>query len=209
MSTTLPSFETERLLLRPPEMKDAPSMQASFADYAIISELAHHVPWPYPDNGAEEFIKKILLEQGNNRWVWGIFQKSNLDELIGCVDLWRPGKPDHRGFWLAKKAWGQGLMTEAVAPVTHFAFFELGFEKLIFSNALGNTRSRRIKEKAEARLLETREGKFVNPHYTQREIWELTKERYLAIHAPPKFKIIQPTQTQNKDFTRDNFEQKL
>lgn len=69
-------------------------------------------------------------------------------------------------------------MTEAVKPTIDYAFGELGFEKLTFDNALGNTASRRIKEKTGARLLRVEAAEFVDPAYTQREVWELTKEEW-------------------------------
>ena len=69
-------------------------------------------------------------------------------------------------------------MTEAVAPVMDYAFAELGFEKLVFANAVGNQRSRRVKEKTGARFVRTEPGTFVNPAYTEREIWELTREEW-------------------------------
>jgi RimJ/RimL family protein N-acetyltransferase len=99
------------------------------------------------------------------------------------VDLWREGKPESRGFWLGRKFWGQGLMTEAVEPVIDHAFDELGFEKLIFSNALGNERSRRIKEKTGARLLGVEPAKFVDPQFTQHELWELEKADWVRLRA--------------------------
>jgi RimJ/RimL family protein N-acetyltransferase len=79
--------------------------------------------------------------------VWGLYRKIQPDELIGAVDLWREGKPQHRGFWLGEAYWGQGFMTEAVAPITEYAFTQLCFEELVFDNAKGNRGSRRIKEK--------------------------------------------------------------
>jgi len=96
-----------------------------------------------------------------------------------CVDLWRDGIPENRDFWLEKRFWGRGIMVDAVAPVTDYAFNELGFERLIFSNALGNTRSRRIKEKTGARFIRTEPAKFVNPAYTEREVWDITKAEWL------------------------------
>lgn len=74
-------------------------------------------------------------------------------------------------------------MTEAVIPVMDYAFDELGFERLISSNALGNIRSRRIKEKTGARFIRTEPAKFVNSAYTEREVWELTKEEWLKFRA--------------------------
>ena len=172
---SLPEFQTRRLILRGIRVEDAEASTRYFVDYEVVSPLAATVPWPYPEKGAVDFItKKVLPVQGKGKWVWGIFLKDNPDELIGAVDLWREGHPEHRGFWLGKKFWAQGIMTEAVAPITEYAFNELGFEKLIFSNALGNTRSRRIKEKTGARFLRTEPAQFVNPAFSEREVWELT-----------------------------------
>jgi len=181
MSSILPVFETERLILRGITKEDVPAYEKHFIDYNVISQLSGAVPWPYPEDGVMDYICNVILPiQGNDKWVWAIFLKENPDELIGAIDLWREGHPEHRGFWLGHKFWGHGYMTEAVKPVTDYAFDGLGFEKLLFSNALGNVKSRRIKEKTGARFLRTEPAKFVNPEYTEHEIWELTKEEWLA-----------------------------
>ena len=168
---------TERLILRGITIEDAAAYEKYFVDYEVIRHLASTVPWPYPDDGIVDFINKIILpNQGKERWVWGIFLKTDPDELIGGVDLWRKVNPENRGFWLGKKFWGQGVMAEAVVPITDYAFSSLGFEKLILSNALGNQQSRRITEKTGAHFLGHEPAKFVDPKYTERELWELTKE---------------------------------
>jgi RimJ/RimL family protein N-acetyltransferase len=162
----------------------AADYEKHFVDYEVISQLSSVVPWPYPKGGVAEYLKTLILPaQGKERWAWGIFSKQNPQELIGCVDIWRKSSPENRGFWLARKHWGQGIMTEAVEPVMDFAFEKLAFEKLVFTNALGNTRSRRVKEKTGARLIAVAPAKFVNPEYTEHEIWELTKEEWLKRRA--------------------------
>jgi RimJ/RimL family protein N-acetyltransferase len=88
------------------------------------------------------------------------------------------------GFWLAKQHWGKGLMSEAVWPVTDYAFDCLGFDQLIFSNALGNRRSRRIKEKMGATFLRTEPAAFVDPEFTEHELWQLTKDDWLRMRDP-------------------------
>lgn len=90
--------------------------------------------------------------------------------------MWREGRPENRGFWLGKPFWGKGYMTEAVAPVMDYAFNNFGFEKLVFANAVGNLKSRRVKEKTGAKLIDVKPAKFVNPEYTEHEIWELKRE---------------------------------
>jgi RimJ/RimL family protein N-acetyltransferase len=45
-------------------------------------------------------------------------------------------------------------MTEAVFPIIDYAFDILGFERLFSSHALGDEKSRRVKEKTGARFCE-------------------------------------------------------
>ena len=76
-------------------------------------------------------------------------------------------------------------MTEAVEPVTTYAFVELGFEALVLANALGNVRSRRVKEKAGARFLRVEPAKYVDPQFTEQEIWVLEKSAWLQLQPQP------------------------
>lgn len=176
------SFETERLILRPITLEDIPSYQKNFADYEVIRFLAATVPWPYPENGAAFYIENMILPcQGKDRWCWGIFEKHDLNEVIGAVDLWRVPNPANRGFWLAHKHWNKGYMTEAVTPVMDYAFNELGFDELFFSNALGNTQSRRVKEKTGAKLTGIRDEVFVDPKFSKAENWYLSKNDWLTL----------------------------
>ena len=177
VKNSIPTFVTSRLVLRAVSRLDISTYQKYFSDYEVIQQLAGSVPWPYPGNGAESFLEHTIFPaQGETLWMWGIFEKDNLNELIGAVHLWREGRPEHRGFWLGKPFWGRGYMTDAVIPVIEYAFNALGFDKLVFSNAVGNLKSRRVKEKTGAKLVSVEPAKFVNPAYTEREIWELKKE---------------------------------
>lgn len=171
-------------------MDDAPAYQKHFADYAVIGELAGPIAWPYPADGCATYLSDLVLpRQGKDRWYWGLFLKTNPGEMIGGIELWRPGTPENRGFWLGRAFWGQGLMTEAATAVNDCAFDQLGFEKLVFENAIGNNRSGRVKEKTGARLVGTQPKKYVNPAYTESQIWELTKvewEKFRADHPVPE-----------------------
>ena len=176
----VPTFYTARLTLRELVESDAPAYERYFVDYNVVRALTALVPWPYPKGGVLEYIKThVLPTQGNNKWVWALTLKQNPGELIGVVDLWREGRPENRGFWLGHKFWGKGYMTEAVEPVMDYAFNELGFEKLIFTNAVGNPRSGRVKEKTGATLVRTGQSKFVDPALTEHEIYELTKSEWI------------------------------
>lgn len=182
-----PAFETERLVLRHPVDEDIPSYQKNFDDYEVIGHLARHVPWPYPADGVAHYLREVLTPglAAGDRWFWVLALKTEPGEVIGGIELWRNGKPENRGFWLAKRLWGQGLMSEAVEPVTDYAFGPLGFETLVFANAVGNARSRRIKEKQGARLVRVEPATFVDPRYTQHEVWELGKAEWAARRPLP------------------------
>jgi RimJ/RimL family protein N-acetyltransferase len=176
----LPLFTTDRLFLKGISEQDTTSYKKHFIDYDVIQYLSNQVSWPYPENGVEEFIKNVILpNQNKNRWAWGIFLKENPNELIGCIDLWREGKPENRGFWLGKLFWNKGIMTEANYPVLNYAFHNLAFEKLVFANAVGNFASRKVKEKTGCSLIKVQPAQFVNQKFTHQEIWELTKEHWL------------------------------
>lgn len=177
----LNSFETERLFLKPLTLEDEPAYTKGFVDYEVIRHMAVRVPWPYPKGGVKDFIEtQILPFQGKTVWQWGIFLKDNPDDLIGSITL-RKSNTDNRGFWLAKPYWGKGYMTEAVQPITRYAFEDLGFDILRFTNAKGNERSKRIKEKTGARFVTLKPTTSVDPQYTHSEQWELTKKEWKKI----------------------------
>ena len=181
----LPTFETSRLILKAPTLNDAPNYQKYFADYDVVKYLSSIIPWPYPENGAQEYLEKVVIpQQGNKRWSWGIFLKSNPKELIGCIDLFERKERGNRGFWLAKKFWNQGIMTEAVAPITDYAFLQLGFETLIFENAVGNIASRKIKEKTGAKFLGLINSDHVDTSEKINEQWELSRKDWLKTCRP-------------------------
>lgn len=186
----IPRYKTERLILQMVTLRDVPSYTKHFVDYEVIGNLSRTAPWPYPKNGVEEYIKTVIIPyQGISRWTWGIFLQDSPGELIGCVDLWKDGRPEHRGFWLGKRFWGKGIMTEAVYPIIDFAFDSLGFEDLIFSNAAGNIGSRRIKEKTGCELITIKPAAFVDPKWTKQELWKLTSRNWSRhkLSNPPSY----------------------
>ena len=90
------------------------------------------MPWPYPDDGAETFIRRELdkIAAGEEIYQWVLALRDGDGEAIGNINF-RPGSDQpkgNRGFWLAEPYWNRGLMTEAVSAVNDFAFETLGLE---------------------------------------------------------------------------------
>jgi len=178
-----PVLQTQRLILRPLALSDAPAIQRHFNNWNIIQNLAAMVPWPYPDDGAESFIRQQLarIAAGEEIYQWVLALRSGDGEAIGCISF-RPGSDSfkgNRGFWLAEPYWNKGLMTEAVAAVNDFAFKTLAVDSFHVCNAASNLASRRVKQKTGAEFV----GYVELLHHsgqTKSEKWQVTRESWLG-----------------------------
>ena len=180
-----PRLETPRLILRPLALSDAPAVQKHFNNWNIIQHLNAGIPWPYPANGAEIFIKSCLPKiAAGESYMWVLVLKSGDSEAIGLIDfgIARDHNRGDRGFWLAEPYWKQGLMTEAVSAVNDFIFGVLKIEKFIVCNHVGNQGSHRVKEKTGARFVGYKEIAHHSGE-TKSETWEVTREAWLASKA--------------------------
>jgi [ribosomal protein S5]-alanine N-acetyltransferase len=174
----VPILETSRLILRPLELSDAPAVQEHFPHWQIVRYMNAKVPWPYPGDGALQFIREIALpamERGE-QWVWSIKFKGGPQGLIGAINL-STNKEENRGFWLGLPWHGQGLMGEACEAVTEFWFNGLGRERLRVSKAALNLASRRVSDRQGARLVATGERDYVSGRHLA-EVWEITREEW-------------------------------
>lgn len=183
-----PTLETQRLILRPISLADSEAIQKYFNDWEIIKNLSTVIPWPYPSNGAENYISEDALKRIRDisALIWVLVPKSGPDEAIGVIDF-SPGGGAHgdRGFWIASKHQRQGLMSEAIARVNDFLFFTLKIEKFTVVNAKNNVGSRRVKEKTGAKFLKYG---TLNHHSgeTKTETWEVTRENWVRFKTTPK-----------------------
>src|SRR5262245_26492515 len=178
-----PRLETKRLLLLPLALDDSPAIQRVFPRWEIVRYLNPRVPWPYPPDGAETFLRDIALpaiERGEE-WLWSLRLKAAPDALIGLIHLLAPkdSEMDNRGFWIDPAHQGKGLMTEAADAVTDLWFSALGFARLRTSKAVPNRGSSRITQKQGMRLVATTERDYVGGRFAT-EIWEITREEWNA-----------------------------
>lgn len=173
-------LETERLILKPLELADAPTTQRLFPHWEIVRYLTAKVPWPYPENGALEYYRDMALPSvaRGEQWIWAIGLKGGPDHLIGAINL-TVGREENRGFWLGLPWQRQGLMSEACEIVTDYWFDTLGQKVLKVSKAVANVASRRVSEKQGARLIGIEERHYVSGCLPA-EIWELSREQWLA-----------------------------
>lgn len=173
-----PKLETQRLLLHPLALADAPQIKVLFPHWEVVRYLAAQVPWPYPSDGALRHIRDMALpamERGE-AWQWTLRLKSDPGQIIGSIDL-RAKENENRGFWIGLPWQRLGLMTEACDAVTDFWFNTLQFPVLRAPKAVANAASRRISEKQGMRLVATEERDYVSGRFPS-EIWEITAEEW-------------------------------
>jgi [ribosomal protein S5]-alanine N-acetyltransferase len=169
---------TERLILRPLEIADAPQIQQLFPHWEIVRFLLNRVPWPYPEDGALQFIRDFAIPQAERgeEWHWTIRLRSQPKQLVGIINL-RKGGDTNRGFWLGLPWHGQGIMSEACAWANDYWFETLGIPVLRVAKAIDNTASRRISEKHGMRVVAVEERDYVSGRLLS-EIWELTADEW-------------------------------
>jgi ribosomal-protein-alanine N-acetyltransferase len=143
-----PELTTERLLLRPFALADAPIVQQLAGDEAIASTTGT-IPHPYEDGMAEEWIRTHpkAFEEGK-----GVIFAITLCEdktLIGAIGLTieRDHERAELGYWIGKPYWGNGYCTEAARAVLNYGFAELGLNRIYATHFSRNPASGRVMEK--------------------------------------------------------------
>lgn len=177
----IPTLETPRLILRPPELADSTQIQEIFPIWEVVRYLAASaVPWPYPEDGALTYIRDIALPAmaRGEEWHWTLRDRTNPDQVMGMVSLFND-EDNQRGFWLGVPFRGHGFMIEAVEVATDYWFRELRRPFLRAPKAIANVGSRKISERTGMRLVGTTEREYVSGRHPA-ELWEITAEEWAA-----------------------------
>lgn len=133
-------LETPRLVLRPPEVDDAPHLYALLAGPERLPVTAG-LRWDGPDDLAviDDWVRRFRTNSfadGGHHWV--IVDRAG-GRPIGAIGT-RPTEERGRadvGFWLGRAYWGRGLMTEAVDRLVRHDFETLGMYRVeaeVFTN---------------------------------------------------------------------------
>ncbi len=175
-----PPLETARLLLLPLSMEDGPAIQRVFPIWEIVRYLDARIPWPYPADGAERYLRDVVLRfvRLGTWWCWSIRTKADPDRLIGIVDLF-DWTDDNRGFWIDPAFQGHGYAGEAAEAVTDYWFDVLGQPVMRIPKAIENVASQRISEKQGMRRIATLEKDYVGGRMMS-DVWEITAEEWRA-----------------------------
>jgi RimJ/RimL family protein N-acetyltransferase len=126
--TQQPTLRTSRLILRPFEDADAPSVQRlAGAREVALNTLT--VPHPYPDGVAEKWIESQRDEY--EKGMLHNFAAVAGEELVGSIGFMMKGERIAEiGYWIGVPYWGRGYASEAAAELIRHGFEDLGLERI-------------------------------------------------------------------------------
>ena len=144
-----PYLETMRLILRSFILEDAPEVQ-KLAGNKDIASTTLHIPHPYENGMAEEWISKHQEEYEKGEQITFAIVHRDEKYLIGAIGL-SGFSEEHEtaevGYWIGKPYWNQGFCTEATAAVLKYAFNELKLNRVHARHFKRNPASGRVMQK--------------------------------------------------------------
>jgi RimJ/RimL family protein N-acetyltransferase len=144
----------ERIKLRKLKFSDVKDIYGNVKDKEVV-RWTLRIPYPYPKDGAKKFIRKTRRNiKKKKSYELGIVLKE-ADKIIGIVGLTNidyKNKNAELGYWLGKKYWNKGLMTEAVKLMLWFGFEKLKLHRVYTKSFEENSASRRVMEKSGLKL---------------------------------------------------------
>ena len=148
-SFTIPSAETDRLILRAPHKNDLPAMTAFFA-----TERSHMVGGPRDASASWETLAKRLGHWAVNGFgLWHLTEKSSGDFIGWAGIIYAPGWHEPELGWaLMEQAEGKGLGFEAAQAARAYAARHQGMNGVMSYIAHGNGRSRVMAKRLGATL---------------------------------------------------------
>jgi [ribosomal protein S5]-alanine N-acetyltransferase len=145
-----PALTTERLILRPLTLEDAPIIQ-QLAGKREIADTTISIPHPYSEQQARDWISSHADACVQGKGVAFGVELTHTNQLIGAVGL-REIDQEHlqaeMGFWIGTDWWGKGYATEAAKRVIRFGFKERGLNRIYAHHMVRNPASGRVLEKS-------------------------------------------------------------
>ncbi len=148
--TTQPELRTERLLLRPFVLADAPTVQRLAGDREIASPTLN-IPHPYEDGMAEAWISTHQQQFQDGELVNFAIVRQRDGVLIGAIGLMainRQHENAELGYWIGKPYWNNGYCTEATKAILRYGFSALGLNRIHSVHLGRNPASGQVMKKA-------------------------------------------------------------
>lgn len=140
-------LETDRLILRPYQLSDAPSIADLIGNWEVAKMLSR-VPHPYTPDDAEDFIGRFKdAAQNKGTQVFAIQLRDEGPHAVGAIGLHGEEEDEGEaelGYWIGEPYWRQGLVTEAARAAVAHAFGPMGLIKIYAGHMIENEGSKKI-----------------------------------------------------------------
>jgi RimJ/RimL family protein N-acetyltransferase len=166
---TLPTFTTDRLILRPRTLDDYDACLAMDRDPDVV----RYIPGPWADLEAHKaFLRdRITRRYPDGLGYWCIVPRESPDRFLGWVLLMprdAVGPEVEIGWRLVRAAWGHGYAREAAAPIVRHGLETVGLDRIIAEIHPEHTRSQRVAEKLGLRRVPSEKP----------ALYEITRDRF-------------------------------
>ena len=184
---SMPTLETERLILRRIVMSDAKDIFA----YSSDEEVARHVLWTAQKNISEaKYYCKYMQRRYKNDEPssWGIIEKKT-NRLVGTIGYMAYSEENSSveiGYSLAHWLWNDGYMTEALARVIDYTFDAMDINRIEAQHEITNPASGRVMEKCGMR----KEGELRQRLYNKGRFVDVAL--YAILQSDPTFEEQNP-----------------
>lgn len=142
-------LETNRLILRRFEVKDAKAM---FETWANDEEVTKYLTWPVHGNVdvTESLLREWVSNYKNEKyfhWVIEVKETNRIIGSIGVVGMREDIDLAHIGYCIAKDYWNKGYTSEAYKEVIRFLFEEVDINRIESRFDTRNVYSGKVMEK--------------------------------------------------------------
>ena len=172
-------IETERLILRKPDVLDSPSLNEAVGE--TFEQLSVWMPWatePVPLAATEEFIRTAIADfAARKAFIFCILEKAT-GRMLGSmgyqgIDWTIPSF--EIGYWIRASAQRQGLVSEAVSRLTRLAIDDLDVKRVYLRIDAKNIPSRSVAQHCKFQLEGTLRNEAVDNDGNLRstEIWSI------------------------------------
>ncbi|ETW95266.1 MAG: hypothetical protein ETSY1_31330 [Candidatus Entotheonella factor] len=148
MSTTRPTLQTSRLVLRPPVEAYLPDIQRLVSTWEI-ADTTLNIPHPYEDGMAEAWFKEQAERYENGEGVHFCMFLQADETLMGGISFRLDARHQRGelGYWISVPFWGQGYCTETARAMVAYGFNTLDLNRIEAQHFTRNPASGRVMQK--------------------------------------------------------------
>ena len=179
---TMPVLETESLVLRKMEMRDAQDMY----EYSRDPLVAKHVLWDAHTSVSDtkSYLRYMLRKyRAGEPSSWCIVEKST-DKVVGTIGyMWyqKDNSACEVGYSLARRCWNQGYMTQALNAVLDYTFRELGINRVEAQHETDNGASGAVMRKCGMTKEGTLRSRLYNKgRYVDVDLYSILRKEYMS-----------------------------